>query len=177
MHLPFIFTDKKELCAELYNLLSTECLKLTREVMTATITREIGKSAETLLENLTDQDESKLIEILPGESHRIIESKTEHGISFYVSYDLLRIYLDEEQSPKSGWGNPVRGTDIGIGDDVERLYRIQTIVQGIANLDSLSVEDYIMLLDIMIKSLTRLDPDDEFKDEINAIAWKLHANM
>lgn len=169
MHLPFIFTDKKELCAELYNLLSTECLKLTREVMTATITREIGKSAETLLENLTDQDKSKLIEILLGESHRIIESKTEHGISFYVSYGLLRIYLDEEQSPKSGWGNPVKGTDIGVGDDIERLYRIQIIVQDIANSDSLSVECYFRLLGIMIKSLKRLDPYDEFKDEINAI--------
>lgn len=177
MHLPFIFTDKKELCAELYNLLSTECLKLTREVMTATITREIGKSAETLLENLTDQDKSKLIEILPGESHRIIESQTELGKSFYVPYGLLRIYLDKKQSPKSGWGNPVKGTDIGVGDDIERLFRIQIIVQDIAKPDSVSVENYIGLLDIMIESLTRLDPNDEFKDEINAIAWKLHAYM
>lgn len=169
MHLPFIFTDKKELCAELYNLLSTECLKLTREVMTATITREIGKSAETLLENLTDQDKSKLIEILSGKSHRIIESKTEHGISFYVLYGLLRIYLDEELSPKSGWGNPPTETDIGIGDDIERLYRIQIIVQTIANRDSLSVKGYFSLLGIMIKSLKRLDPYDEFKDKISAI--------
>lgn len=169
MHLPFIFTDKKELCAELYNLLSTECLKLTQEVMTATITRKIGKSAETLLENLTDQDRSNLIEILPGESHRIIESKTEHGISFYVSYGLLQIYLDKRQSPKSGWGNPVKGTDIGIGDDIERLYRIQNFVHNLANPDSVSVKGYFRLCDIMIKSLTRLDPYDEFKDEINAI--------
>lgn len=175
MHLPFIFTDKKELCAELYNLLSTECLKLTREVMTATITREIGKSAETLLENLTDQDKSKLIEILPGESHRIIESQTEHGILFYVPYGLLRIYLDEEQSPKSGWGNPVKGTDIGVGDDIERLYTIQNFVQNLAKPDSVSVESYIGLLDKMIKSLTRLDPNDEFMDEIKAFALKLHA--
>lgn len=175
MHLPFIFTDKKELCAELYNLLSTGCLKLTREVMTATITREIGKSAETLLENLTDQDKSKLIEILPGESHRIIESKTEHGISFYVSYGLLQIYLDKRQSPKSGWGNPVKGTDIGVGDDIERLYTIQNFVHNLAKPDSVSVESYIGLLDKMIKSLTRLDPNDEFMDEIKAFALKLHA--
>lgn len=168
-------TDKKELCAELYNLLSTECLKLTREVMTATITREIGKSAETLLENLTDQDKSKLIEILPGESHRIIESQTELGKSFYVPYGLLRIYLDKKQSPKSGWGNPVKGTDIGVGDDIERLFRIQIIVQDIAKPDSVSVENYIGLLDKMIKSLTRLDPNDEFMDEIKAFALKLHA--
>lgn len=177
MHLPFIFTDKKELCAELHNLLSTECLKLTREVMTATITREIGKSAETLLENLTDQDKSKLIKIMPGESHRFFESNTEHGISFYVSYGLLHIYLDKRQSPKSGWGNPVKRTDIGIGDDIERLYRIQIIVQDIAKPDSVYVENYIGLLDIMIESLKRLDPYGEFKDEINAIAWKLHAYM
>lgn len=175
MHLPFIFTDKKELCAELCNLLSTECLKLTQEVMTATVTREIRKSAETLSENLTDQDKSKLIEILPGESHRIIESKTEHGIPFHVSYGLLQIYLDKRQSPKSGWGNPVKDTDIGIGDDIERLYTIQNFVRNLATPYSVSVESYIRLLDIMIKSFRRLDPYDEFKDEIKAFAWKLHA--
>lgn len=165
------------MCTELYILLSTQCLKLTREVMTATITRVSGVSVETLLGNLTNQEKRNLIEILPEESHRIIESQTEHGISFYVPYGLLRIYLDKKQSPKSGWGNPVKGTDIGIGDDIERLYRIQIIVQDIAKPDSVSVENYIGLLDIMIKSLKRLDPYGEFKDEINAIAWKLHANM
>lgn len=175
MHLPFIFTDKKELCAELYNLLNTECLNLTREVMTATISREIGESVATVLGNLTDQEKRNLIEILPGESHRIIESEREHGIPFFSSYALLRIYLDKRQSPKSGWGNPVKDTDIGIGDDIERLYTIQNFVRNIATPDSVSVESYIRLLDIMIKSFTRLDPYDEFKDEIKAFAWKLHA--
>lgn len=134
-----------------------------------------GVSVETLLGNLTNLEKRNLIEILPEESHRIIESKTEHGIPVHVSYGLLRIYLDKRQSPKSGWGNPVKGTDIGIGDDIERLYTIQNFVQNLAKPDSVSVESYIGLLDKMIKSLTRLDPNDEFMDEIKAFALKLHA--
>lgn len=165
------------MCTGLYVLLRTQCLKLTRKVLTATITRVSGVSVETLLGNLTDQEIRNLEEILPDESHCIIQSQTEHGIPVHVSYGLLRIYLDKRQSPKSDWVNPVKGIYIGIGDDIERLYRIQTIVQDIAKPDSVSVESYIRLLDIMIKSLTRLDPDDEFKDEINAIAWKLHVSQ
>lgn len=175
MHLPFIFTDKKELCAELYNLLNTECLNLTPEVMTATIRREIGESVATLVGNSTDQEKRNLMKTLPLKSHRIIESEREHGKSFFSSYAILRMYLDKRQSPKSGWGNPVKDTDIGIGDDIERLYTIQNFVQNLATPDSVSVESYIRLLDIMIQSFTRLDPYDEFKDEIKAFAWKLHA--
>lgn len=141
--------------------------------MTASITRETGKSVNTLLGNLTDQEKSKIKEMLPEESHRIIESKAEHGISFYVPYGLLRIYLDKSQSPTSGWGNPIKGTDISIGADIERLYRIQTIVRGIAKPDTEPVERYTRLLDIMIKSLTRLDPYNEFKDEVEAFAKEI----
>lgn len=141
--------------------------------MTATITRETGESVTTLLENLTDQEKSKIMEMLPEKLHRIIESKAEHGISFCVLYGLLRIYLDKRQSPKSGWGNPIKGTDISIEADIERLYRIQTIVQGIEEPDTVSVELYIRLLDIMIKSLTRLDPYNEFKDEVEAFAKEI----
>lgn len=137
--------------------------------MTATTTRETGKSVKTL----TDQEKSKINEILLEEPHRFVESGTEHGISLNVPYGLLRIYLDKRQSPKSGWGNPIKGTDISIGADIERLYRIQTTVQGIAKLDTVSVKRYIRLLDIMIKSLTRLDPYNEFKDEIEAFAKEI----
>ncbi|XP_052716886.1 uncharacterized protein LOC128189352 [Crassostrea angulata] len=165
----------RELCTELYNLLDTEGLKLTQEVMAATITRETGKPVKILLNNLTVQEKNKLKAMLPEESHRILESETEHDNSIHVSYGLHRIILNEEKSPKSGWGNPVRETDTGIGDDVDRLYRIQNIVQGIPNPVTVSVESYIRLLDIMIEALTRLDPDAEFKEDYKLLCCKLES--
>nr|XP_034315208.1 uncharacterized protein LOC105325036 isoform X2 [Crassostrea gigas] len=165
----------RELCTELYNLLDTEGLKLTQEVMTATISRKTGKPVKILLNNLTVQEKNKLKAMLPEESHRILESKTEHDTSIHVSYGLHRIILDEENSPKSGWGNPVREKDIGIGDDVERLNRIHTIVQGISNPVTVSVESYIRLLDIMIKTLIRLDPDAKFKEDYKLLSYKLNS--
>nr|XP_034315218.1 uncharacterized protein LOC105346389 [Crassostrea gigas] len=163
----------RELCSELYNLLETEGLKLMQEVMAATISRETGKPVKIILNNLTDQEKNKLKAMLPEESHRILESKTEHDTSIHVSYGLHRIILDEENSPKSGWGNPIREKDIGIGDDVERLNRIHTIVQRISNPVTVSVESYIRLLDIMIKALIRLDPDAEFKDDFKLLSYRL----
>lgn len=80
------------------------------------------------------------------EHRRILESENECGTSFHVSYCLHQIYLDKAQSPKSGSGIPVKGKDIGIGDDVERLNRIQTINRKISNPETLSVENYIRLL-------------------------------
>lgn len=111
--------------------------------------------------------------MLPEETHRILESKQEHGSLFYVSCGLHRIFLDEKYHPKSGWSNPVRGTVIGIGDDIKRLYRIQTIVQGRSNPVTVSVERYIRLLDIMIEAFTRLDPDAEFKEDNKLLSYKL----
>lgn len=143
--------------------------------MTATIARETGKSVETLLNHLPNQEKFKLKEMLPEESRRILESKMEHGTSFHVSYGLHRISLDKKHHPKSDWGNPVREKDIGIGDDIERLNRIQTIVQGISNPLTVSVESYIRLLDIMIEALARLDPDAEFKEDYKLLSYKLES--
>lgn len=103
------FCEFYSLC-EFYILLEKESLKLTREVMTATVTRVTGNSVEKLLNNLTDQEKRKIKEMLPEESHRIIDSKAE----LCIPYALFQIYLDREQSPKSGWGNPVKKTDISI---------------------------------------------------------------
>eukprot|EP00105_Crassostrea_gigas_P037121 XP_019921269.1 PREDICTED: uncharacterized protein LOC105324809 [Crassostrea gigas] len=63
-------TDKQDrkLCTKLYNLLEIEGLKLTQEVVTATLTRETGKSVKTLINSLTDQEKNKLKEMLPEES-------------------------------------------------------------------------------------------------------------
>lgn len=152
------------MCTELYDLLHTEGLKLTVEVMAATISENTGKAVETLLDDLTDQDKRKLKEALPEEFSRILESKEERKTSFLVLYGLHLIYNDKEQSPKSGWGKPVRGKDIGIGDDVERLYRIQNIVREISNQETVSVESYTRLLDTMIKALARFNHKSDSED-------------
>lgn len=136
--------------------------------MTATITIYTGKSVKELVGG--GRYLPKLKEILPEELHRFLESEEERDASFYVLYGLNRIFLGDEHSPKSGWDNPVRKKDIGIGDDVERLYRIQTIVHGISNPVTVPVENYIRLLDIMIEALTRLDNDSKFKWDLKALA-------
>lgn len=64
IQLTLYFTDKqgRERCTEQYKLLKNESVKLTQNVMTATITRMTGKLVKTLLNNLTVQDKSKLRE-------------------------------------------------------------------------------------------------------------------
>lgn len=64
IQLTLYFTDKqgRERCTEQYKLLKNESVKLTQNVMTATITRITGKLVKTLLNNLTVQDKSKLRE-------------------------------------------------------------------------------------------------------------------
>lgn len=164
LNITFTGEIDKKTYTELYNLLGTKGLILSQEVMAATIFRKKGKSTKTLI----DQEKKTLIEVLSQEHLRILESENECGTSFHVSYGLHQIYLDEAQSPKSGWGNPVKGKDIGIGDDVERLNRIQTIYSNISNPETISVENYIRLLDIMVKALTRLD-DAKFDQRLKAL--------
>lgn len=170
------FTDQQgsTLCTELFDLLATKGQELTQEVMAATVTRMTEKSVETIVNNWTDQEKNKLKIMLPEESYRIFESKTENVTSFHVLYGLHRIILDEKL-PKSGWGNPVKREDTGIGDDIERLHRIQKIVQEIEDPVTVSVEGYIRLLDIMIGALIRLDPGVEFKEDYKLISYKLES--
>lgn len=49
---------------------------------------------------------------------------------YYVLYGLYWIFFDEKFYLKLGWGNVVREMDIGVGDDVERLYRIYFIIES-----------------------------------------------
>lgn len=142
--------------------------------MAATIRRLTGRSVETLLKDLTDQEESKLKEILSEEFNRIFESKEERKKSVHVLYSLLKFFLEEELWPKSGWGNPVWGKNLGIGDDIERLYRIQTIFREISNPTEISVKGYTRLLDIMYKALMRLDHDVDSKEDFKAVVQKLN---
>lgn len=141
--------------------------------MAATISRLTGKSVETLFNDLTDQEESYLKETLSKEFNRIFESKEERKKSVHVLYRLHKLFLDEELCPKSDWGNPVGGENLGIGDDIERLYRIHTIFREISDPTKISVKGYTRLLDIMYKTLIRLDHDVDSKEDCKAVVQKL----
>lgn len=59
----------------------------------------------------------------------------------------------------------VREKDIGIGDDVERLYRIFLIVIKMLYLVIVFVESYIRLFDIMLVVFVCFDVDVEFEED------------
>lgn len=169
-------TDEQdtELCTKLFNLLSVEGLNLSQEIMGAIITSETRKSVKELVADKNVLENLISGEVLPKECYWSIENvKSENSSIIHILYSLIRIHLNANDHPKSGWGNPVRGTDIGIGDDIERLNRIYIIFRGISNPVTVSVESYIRLLDIMIEAFTRLDPDVEFKEDFQIIVRKL----
>lgn len=154
------FTGKQDndKCVMLYNLLTTEGLKLIQEVVTTVFTRKTGKS----INSLTDEEKRKLKEVMPKKSHGFFESEEKLKTSLHASYGLHRIFLDEKHQPKSGWGNPVKETDIGIGDDVERLYRFYTTIDDkIPNPVDVSIESYTRLIDNIVEALKRLDPGSD----------------
>lgn len=128
--------------------------------MEAIITRITGKSIQELVADETVK--TTLAENMPEEFCHSNANKQCQNL-FIISYSLLRIYLDEKYHPKSGWGNPVIEKDICIGDDIQRLYDIHSIVCGISQPDIVSVESYIRMLDTMMEVLTRLDPDADFR--------------
>ena len=78
------------------------------------ITRTVGRTSEELLAD--EAVKNKLKTILPEEIRRFLLNQ-EGVTSIHVLYGLIQLYSGKE--PKSGWGNPVKGSDIGIGDDVE----------------------------------------------------------
>lgn len=90
-----------------------------------------------------------------------------------VLHALLQISLEEKHYPKSGWANPVRETDTGIGDDVVRLFNVQTLVQETNSNGTTYVECYIRQLEDMIRALTRLNSGAKFKNENKALAKKI----
>ena len=135
------------------------------------ITRTAGKTPTELLAD--EAVTNKLKTILPEYCHRILSSETERETTFDVLYGLIQLYPDKE--PKSGWGNPVKGSDIGIGDDVERLYRSFHICQEITNHVAISVNNYARLCGIMLTALTRLDSEGKLEDKYKVLADKLKA--
>lgn len=163
-----------ELCTELFNLLAVEGLKLSREVMAAIITSETGKSVKELVDDENVLNNLISDEVFPKEYYWSTENENCKSSSIiHTSHSLLQIHLNANSHPKSGWGNPVRGTDVGTGDDIERLNRIFIIFRGISSPVELSVKSYIRLLDTMIETLTRLDPDAKFKENVEVLIKKL----
>lgn len=175
------FTDDegRKLCTSLNKLLNDEGVKLSHEAMAAIITKVTGKSIKELVADKIVQNKVK--GVLDEDLHHLVTTENLSEKSIFVSYGLLQIYVNKDHHPKSGWGIPVRETDIGIGDDIERLYRIQTIVRRISDPVKLSIESYIRLLDIMVNALSRLYPDVKFKEGFKSVVYKLtdikHPNM
>lgn len=158
------------MCEKLFNLLEINGRKLSRDVLTTVITSKTGKPVKRLINDLTDEEKNKLRGILPEESHRILKDEAENDTSFHVLYGLHRIYLDKKHHPKLGSSNPVNETNIDIGDDLERLNKIETIVRKISNPETVSVESYIMLLSILREILSRLDFDNKFNEDLEALS-------
>lgn len=151
---------------KLYDLLNGG---MTLKVMAAVIKKMTGKTVGELLDNENVQEK---VENFLNDGTNHLARKKEGEESIHVSYALLRIFLDEKHHPKSGWSNPVKDKDIGIGDDIDRLFRIFTITKEISNPNELCVESYNRLLDIMVETFTRLDTDAQFKEDIQAFVLK-----
>lgn len=139
--------------------------------MAAVIKKITGKTAKELSD---DENVHNRVQNLLDDGRTHISDMKEWESSIHVLYALLRIFLDEKYHPKSGWGNPVKDEDIGIGDDIDRLYRIFTITENISTPNMVSVESYNRLLDIMFKTCTRLDShvDGQCKEFIKAFTSK-----
>ena len=129
------------------------------------IIRTVGRTPGELLTDETVQINLK--RILPVQSHHLLTGQT----SIHALYGLIQLYSSKE--PKSCWGNPVKGSDTGIGDDVDRLYRIFRIREEISNPVAISVDNYTRLFYVLLSALTRLDSDGAFKDKHKVLADNL----
>ncbi|XP_078337852.1 uncharacterized protein LOC111135368 isoform X2 [Crassostrea virginica] len=163
--------QERKHCHQLYNLLWNEGRDLIREVLRLIITRTAGKTPTELLAD--EAVTNKLKTLLPEYCHRYLSDQTERETLIDVLYGLIQLYSGKE--PKSGWGNPVKGNDTEISDDVERLHRSFHICQEITNPVAISVNNYALLCGIMLTALTRLDSEGDLKDKYKVLADKLKA--
>lgn len=99
----------------------------------------------------------------------IFELKEECKKLVYVLYRLYKFFFDEEFCLKLDWGNFVGGENFGIGDDIERLYRIYIIFWEILDFIKILVKGYIRFLDIMYKIFIRLDYDVDLKEDCKVV--------
>lgn len=163
---PLTEEQNSELCAELFDLLNEDGQILTQEVMVAIITKMTGKSVQELTAD--EQVRNRWKEIMRKEVHHILNSSgCEKSIN--VAYGLLRIELEKEHYSQPD----CKGENVGIGDDIERLYTIHLNVTELQGHLTTSVERYTSLLDTMVKALTRLAPNPEFKEKIKTFVNKM----
>ena len=146
-------------------------MELCPEVLRLVIIRTAGKTPTELLAD--EAVTNKLKTILPEHCHRTLSSQTERETSIDVLYCLIQLYSGEK--PKSGWGKPVKGSDTGICDDVERLHRVFSICKEISNLVNISTDNYARLFDILLPALIRLGSDGKLKDSDGALKDKYKA--
>ncbi|XP_056007146.1 neurofilament medium polypeptide-like isoform X1 [Ostrea edulis] len=117
-------------------------------------------------------DESKkasVKSVLPPEYHSAIDPDSESKKSIPVMYAILQLSLGEEHRPKSGWGQMVNDTDTGVGDDVERVYKVHTLSREIQNPEEISVDGYIRLLEMFIDAVNRLDVRGKYSEDYREI--------
>ncbi|XP_056007095.1 uncharacterized protein LOC125664388 [Ostrea edulis] len=106
------------------------------------------------------QDELKMASVktvLPPEYHSAIDSDSEYRRSIPVIYTILQVSLSEDHQPKSGWGQKVKDTDTGVGDDIERVYQAHTLHREIQNPEEIYVDGYVRLFEMLIGAVKRLD--------------------
>lgn len=137
--------------------------------MVTAIAMITGKSAKELLDDETIKKKAR--EDLFETYYHILKDSLKSEKPIPASNKLSRINLGKEHHSNSVWGNPSTVEDIGI--DVERLNKIQIIVHDISNSVTVSVEEYISLLDVMIGAIIRLDPDAVIKEDYKLLSYKL----
>jgi hypothetical protein len=106
------------------------------------------------------QDNSKkdLVKaLLPPEYHSVLDYKYEYRNSIPVCYAILHLSLSAEHQPKSGWGQKVKDTDTGLGDDVERVHQVHIMSREIDNSEKISSDGYGRLFEMLVGAMERLD--------------------
>lgn len=157
------------MCTELINLFAEDGLKLSERVLTAVITRTTRKSIAELVDDETVRNKMKAIE------HTCFKNSLKPWESIRVLNALLKIFLKEENSPKSGWTTQPSERNTGIGDDVVRLFNCIMLFSQEINIRNIYVESYIRQLDNLIGAVTRLDTDAKFENENIKLAYEIEA--
>ncbi|XP_056007046.1 uncharacterized protein LOC130046607 isoform X2 [Ostrea edulis] len=140
--------------SELQDLLEYMCTKPARKILFNVVKMYVDNPDSFF------QDETKkalIKSVLPPEYHSAIETEAEYRNAIPVMYAILQVALDEEHQPKSGWGQRVKDSDTGVGDDVERVYQACTLSREIHNPEEISVDGYERLFDMLIGPVERLD--------------------
>ncbi|XP_062569211.1 uncharacterized protein LOC134231288 [Saccostrea cucullata] len=122
---------------------------------------------------LTDESKvSKVKELLPAEYQASVSFDSIDKKSIPVMYAILQLSPENELQPKSGWGQGVKDRDTGVGDDVERLYRVHTLIREIANPEQVSIDGYTRLFKVLFEAVDRLDVRGHCKEDYQKFIQK-----